>query len=230
MVHYSVMPGDTNAVSTFDGDANGTPDYIDTVLTTIEYVWNYEVSTMGYTAPPPDSGGGGDDRYDVYLHKIPFYGQTVPEDEIGDNPNSPFVTESHAFTTYLELHNNYTGFPLTGSAAIKVTAAHEFYHAIQIGYDKYESNWMIEATATWSEDEVYDDINDNRNYMPDWFRFPQYPLDAGTFASDNIYDPDLHKYGSWIFFRYLSEHVGGRAAHPGAHARVRQHKRRLQLQ
>ncbi len=207
LVHYSVVPVDTNAVSTFDGDANGTPDYVDTVLTTLEYVWNYETGTMGYTVPPSDAAAGGDDRYDVYIRKIALYGVTYPETDIGDNPNSTSVTESHAYISYLALRNNYVGFSTTGSAAIEVTAAHKFYHSIQDGYDAWVISWLKEATATWCEDEVYNLINDNYQYLHHIFSTPWIPLDAGAFNTDTY--PSNHKYGSWIFFRYVSEHLVG---------------------
>ena len=208
IVHYSVVPGDTNAISTHDGDGNGTPDYVDTVLTAVEHVWDYETSTMGYAAPPPDSGEGGDDRYDVYLVKIPYYGATFGSGKIGDNPNSPSITETNAYFTYLELRNNYIGFGLGAGDAIKVTSAHEFFHAIQSGYDNDRAAWLGEATATWIEDEVYDSINDNYGYMGSWFAHPQVPLDTNDYVigSDTVSN---HSYGSWIFFRYISEHVTG---------------------
>jgi hypothetical protein len=56
----------------------------------------------------------------------------------------------------------------------------------------------MEATATWAEDEVYDDINDNRQYLPvSPISQPQQPLDQ--------FGDSFRQYGEWIFFRYLSE-------------------------
>jgi uncharacterized membrane protein len=207
IVHYTIGIGNIDAVSPTDGDLNGTPDYIDTVLTTIENVWNVEVGTMGYSAPPPDSG---DDRYDAYIFKLESgtYGYVQPEKYIGDNPNSPFVTEVNAFSSYLALRNNYAGFTTIASQAIKVTTAHEFYHAIQNGYDLCERIWMKEATATWSEDEVYDNINDNYQYLTNFFSHPNYPLDASNYTNDTLSYGTDNWYGSWIFFRYISEKEG----------------------
>ena len=48
----------------------------------------------------------------------------------------------------------------------QVTAAHEFFHAIQFAYDYGEDAWMLEATATWMEERVFDKVNDNRQYLP----------------------------------------------------------------
>jgi probable HAF family extracellular repeat protein len=212
LVHYSVTAGNPNAVSPYDGNANGTPDYIDTVLSVIEYVWNYELSTMGYTSPPPDSMMGGDSRYDVYILNLKsgVYGYAESEDSIGHNPNSGNPAGANAYSSFLALRNNYNGFPTQGSLALEVTTAHEFYHAIEYGYDLDEETWMEEATATWCEDEVYDAIDDNLNYLPHWFDNPGFPLDASNDPTDTAKYGKNNWYGSWIFFRYISEHVGGR--------------------
>ena len=47
-----------------------------------------------------------------------------------------------------------------------VTAAHEYFHAVQFAYDFFEDGWFMEATATWAEDELFDTVNDNVNYLP----------------------------------------------------------------
>lgn len=80
---------------------------------------------------------------------------------------------------------------------MKVTAAHEYFHAVQFAYDVNESVFLMEATATWAEDEVYDTINDNRQYLPYGpLGYPQRSLGSSS---------GLAPYGAWIFFRHLSE-------------------------
>ena len=49
--------------------------------------------------------------------------------------------------------------------ALQVTAAHEYFHLVQFGYDINEDGWIMESTATWAEDEVFDSINDNAQYL-----------------------------------------------------------------
>ena len=62
--------------------------------------------------------------------------------------------------------------------ALRVTAAHEFFHAIQFAYDVYEDLWFMEGTATWVEDEVYDKINDNYQFLSDSpIRYPRRSVD-----------------------------------------------------
>ena len=83
-----------------------------------------------------------------------------------------------------------------------MTAAHEFFHAIQFAYDVAEDLWFMEGTATWVEDEVYDAINDNLQFLAfSPIRYPSAPADLTT---------DYHRYGSWIFFKFASEYLRDR--------------------
>ncbi len=204
-VFYSVAVGDSNAVSTIDENTDGTPDYVESILSEMENIWSKEIGTMGFTAPPGDSTTGGNSKYDIYLYKLApnLYGFAAPDSLVGNNPNST-AAEINAYTSYIALRNEYGQFTNHSQLEnIQVTAAHEFFHAVQFGYDQKEKDWLKEATAAWMEDEVYDDVNDNLQYLPNWFNSPSIPLDATHVESVG------HWYGSWIFFRYVSEHLGG---------------------
>ena len=83
-----------------------------------------------------------------------------------------------------------------------MTAAHEFFHAVQAAYDWFEDAWFMESTAAWMEDEVYTDINDNLQYLTSSpLRHPEVPLDFGN-------TDDFYLYGAWIWWRFLSEYLG----------------------
>jgi hypothetical protein len=83
-----------------------------------------------------------------------------------------------------------------------VTAAHEFFHAIQFGYDASEDRWLMEATATWVEERFADDIDDNRQYLRHGqLRRPRVPLDEFDAFRQN-------SYGNWLFFELLSRRYG----------------------
>ena len=49
------------------------------------------------------------------------------------------------------------------------------------------------------EEEIFDEINDCYQYMKDWFKYPHRSLDESGF----------HWYGSFIFFEYIEQHMGG---------------------
>ncbi|MGD2250271.1 MAG: VWA domain-containing protein [Candidatus Methanofastidiosia archaeon] len=191
-IHY-VTTGN-NAVDTTDSNTNGTPDYIEEMALYYDHVWDTEVTSYSYDSPASDisaSNNGGDARYDIYVFDLgDSYGYTCPEQS---------STPSYSF---IAMNNSYDEFPQNddpdGNAegAMKVTAAHEFFHAVQFVYDLYEERWWMETTSTWMEDEVYDQVNDNYNYMANWFSNPDASL---TLNNGN------HEYGNFIFARYLSE-------------------------
>src|ERR1044072_2528065 len=59
----------------------------------------------------------------------------------------------------------------------------------------------MEATATWAEDEVSDDVNDDLQYLT------QSPLSQPGSSMDHFEGGfGVRQYGDWIFFRYLTEH------------------------
>ena len=200
-IHYDLMG--TNAVDNTDSDSDSVPDYIETVAREFENVYEHEINVLGYSAPPKDGTiGGGMNKYDIFVKYTNAYGWTnwiYPA--VGDNENS-VEKELNAYSSYITIRNNYTsgGFPNTELENIQVTAGHEFFHMIQFGYDGEEVRWLMEATAVWMEEETYDDVNDCYQYMIPWFENPHYSLNRSN---------GLHQYGSYIFFKYVDEHLGG---------------------
>src|SRR5690606_38134581 len=81
---------------------------------------------------------------------------------------------------------------------LQVTLAHEYFHAVQFAYDFAEDGWFLEATAAWVEDEAFDDVNDNIQYLR-----AQSPLKQPQISMDKF--GGLRHYGAWIFFRFLTE-------------------------
>ena len=49
-IHYDL--NGTNAVNNTDSDGDSVPDYIETMATIFEEVYNHEINVHGYTAPP----------------------------------------------------------------------------------------------------------------------------------------------------------------------------------
>ncbi len=174
-----------------------TDGYKNQVVSVMSNVWNTETGSMGYKTPMNDTSSGGvdnpDTKVDVYLADLNdagLYGYCVPT-----LPQSGRHTSA-----YCVLDNDYDGYGIPRLSALQVTAAHEFFHAIQFNYDVGEDLWFMEATAAWIEDEVYDAINDNVQFLAFGpMRYPSAPVDLTT---------DYHRYGSWIFFKYASERLG----------------------
>lgn len=208
-VHYT-REGD-NAVFNPDLDynLNGHPDWVDTVGMVLDHVWDTEVTGMEYYPPPSDGDypdtvdNGGDGRYDIYILNLGggVLGYTQGERFASSGPYQ------NSATSYIVLDNDYTDPRHTQLQWLEVTSAHEFFHAIQMGYDglEYESDaenvkpyWM-EISAVWMEDMVYDQVNDYLLYLPEFFDYPW--LSLKTYRSL----ADLHAYGSCVWAFYLQE-------------------------
>jgi len=179
-------------------DAPPSASWVDTTLTTMNNVWTFEVGKLGYHPPIPDGHKGGDKRFDVYLADVGskgYYGYCAPED---------YAPGDHDLASgFCVLDNDFSKqqFGAPPMLSLKVTAAHEFFHAIQYAYDVNEDRWFMEATATWMEERYADDANDNRQYLPHGqLGVPSTPLDK--------FDSSGAQYGNWIFFELLSQQFG----------------------
>ncbi len=180
-----------------DSDGDGVPDYVETTRDVLNDVWDSVVVDGGYRAPLPDAASdnaGPDGRLDVYLLDIGddgFYGYCTTDD--------PDWRTTYAVSAYCVLDDDFATHQFGGvpTENLQVTAAHEFFHAVQYAYDWTEDVWLLEGTAAWVEDELYDDVDDNRQYLlsDSPLSDPQQPLDG---SRDN-------PYASWIFWRYLGE-------------------------
>jgi len=185
------------------------PDWIHLCAQVFDHVWEVEVDSLGYRQPPADGPWygdedyGGDSRYDVYVEDLDnhwVYGYTQSE---------YVVPEGHplATTSYLVVDNDYSSsiYPTPGNAGLMVTAAHEFFHAVQFAYDTREERFFMEISSTWMEDVVYDAVNDYYYYLASGssalFNCPE--LSLVTFDG-------IHEYSSCVWAHYLAKRFGRR--------------------
>lgn len=191
-IHYNL--NGVHGVDPADKDQNNIPDYVEVVAKTFDAVWELEINQMGYNPPPSD----GDQFYDIYLRELSTklaYG-FVTSDILGKSTAS----------SYMEIDNNFSDivYPTRGLDGLKVTAAHEFFHAIQFGYYALpEALWWHELTATWIEDVAYNNINDYYQYLTGFFSFPSFSLDAFRTTLGGV-----RVFGASVFAHYL-HHVYG---------------------
>jgi hypothetical protein len=189
-----------NAPDPTDADSDGVPDYVETTRDELNHVWDRVVTQSGYRPPRadlgPDRGAGPDSRLDVYLTDLGddyLYGYCVPE------TRGPRLTASG----YCVLDNDYAPRQYGEAQApldnLRVTLAHEFFHAVQFAYDYQEDPWLMEGTAVWVEDEIYDDIDDNRQFIKGGpMTHPRVPLDGYGHGSAGFY-------AAWTWWRFLAE-------------------------
>jgi hypothetical protein len=203
-----------DAVSTTDSNSNGIPDYVQSAADIFENVRGVEVNDLGFRPPKPDTtsaDNGGGAQSDVYFADVGgdgIYGYCT-----SDDPNRTHLGGSYPFydvSAYCVVDNDFSqaqfGNEVFGLTAMEVTAAHEYFHAIQFAYDVSEDDWLMEGSAVWMEDLVYNDINDYYQYLPvSQMGLPFVPLDYSSPSSDDSLTGQS-KYGAFLFFRYLEDH------------------------
>ncbi len=199
-------PNLTDANGVADGD--GTPDYVESLLSIAEFSYGVEVApgALGWEPPKPDVDGcsaSPSTHADIYLKQLGTKGL------FGYQSVDPGQGRSRSQYGYMVLDNDYAkseyGYDDPAIPA-SVTFAHEFNHLLQVNYDTFQDTWMFEATATWSEEKVYPEINDYLGYIPAFTKFPSEPITA-TFPPDQ--DKSLRIYGSAVWNHWLDTGGGG---------------------
>lgn len=226
-IHYTEDNTRLDAVYGSDGDQGTIPAYVTDLAAYLDNSWTETVTGMGYAAPQSDEPAGGDSRLDVYLVDMNAYGYTSFDSGPSD--------------VYIVMENDFEGFPDNldpvdqRKGSLKITAAHEFFHASQLQYTTNiaANAWWMEATGTWVEDIIYPEVNDYLNYTG--FKYVDsndngrwdsgetwYEIDGVTSAGtasrperwfDRPQNPLVsteasHEYGTIIFAKYLSEKYG----------------------
>lgn len=175
-IHYTISGID--AVPLQDVDGNGTPDFVEEVGLAFENSYTHEITQLAYREPPDDAGTDGPE-YDIYIQDLGsrYYGFTQGEGGIPETPQQDL-------RSYIVIDNDFNnGHFTTGIDGARVTAAHEYFHAIQFGYRVYQNSeepFYYEFCSVWMEDVVYDNINDYYQYLPSFFRNRNLPFNKFT--------------------------------------------------
>ncbi len=176
-IHYDTSG--THAPDLTDTGGNGIPDYIDSTAAAFDYSYEILINQLGYDAPVKfgevETETGDTIRYDVYVRDVVLlygnvYGLTNPYGDRINDDEDPVPR----YRAYIVVDNSYDHTPTTGIDGLKVTAAHELHHVIQIGSYGYwltmgaqrPTRFFYEITSTWLEDVIYPDINDYYYYLP----------------------------------------------------------------
>jgi hypothetical protein len=197
-VHYDTTGG--HAVYQPDVDVDpqdGVPDFVNRTAEYFDRSWFYICDTLGYDTPPYDGqNGGGENLYDVYMHRYAgAYGVTFAE-----SPSSQRPGRNYDYTSYIYVDPTYDGFGYNDrTLPMKVTSAHEFFHAVQFAYDINAGGWYMENCATWMEDIIWDDINDNYMYLSYFLNFVHLPLNTANGGFE---------YGAFLWPMFIYENWG----------------------
>jgi len=198
MIHYDTSG--SSAPLSEDLDSNGIPDYVERIGLYSDSSYRHYLFNLEYLPPPSDS----DSLYDIYvLNTGHAYGTAVKE-----NPGDSSWDD---YGSYIKIHNTMNiALPNQDPegqviGALKVTCAHEYYHATQMAY-AYKSGadiWWTEGNAVFFEDIVFDIVNDNYSFLPYFFNYPD------TFLIDtSSYSSSLHDYSTFIWTSFLAEKFG----------------------
>lgn len=188
-------------------------DYVSTIggglsiedyKTSLETAWAKQLDTFGWASPPLHPSAGG--KYHVIVDDLGtgLYGFVSPTGTyagfVGNNPATSW-DDVDAFASCMVLNSDYSPFLSSTQASLDATTAHELNHSIQFGYGALAGvnrpdDSFIEGGATWMEDEVFDDANDNYFYL-----WPQFHESMGQYPTDSPYE-------YWLTFRGLTEPYG----------------------
>lgn len=189
-----------------DVNDDGVPDWVAQTQTVLEHVWDVEIGGLGYRPPKSDASSandGGNGLLDVYLSNLGSVG--VFGYCASDDPTAATAAGQRDASAFCVLDDDFAQSQFGGPplSSLRVTSAHEFFHSVQFGYDAFEDPWLMEGTAMWMEDVVYDGINQSVDYLGvSALKQPSVPLDSPS-------DAHFFWYGSWIWFRFLTERLGG---------------------
>ena len=176
MVHYDTL----GVKAPNDLVVGGYSEYINQVAIAAEYAKFILINTLGYHDEPPDDDG----IYDIYIWNFTagYYGANFHE---GDG------------ISYIKIDNDYEeGFYTSGTIVMKLTVAHEYFHAIQRWYKQIsgDEGYFFELASTWIEDIIAPEGNDYLYWVDDLFNYPEKDFDS--FTSQTGYS--LALYGHYL--------------------------------
>ena len=190
----------------------------------LEQAWLTEIDSFNWADPPTTQLAEDeiDGKYHVRIDALgpglygfvssvgTYAGEAENGPFPGDNPNTSW-DDLDADASCMGLNQDYTGFPSPPQESLDSTTGHEFNHSLQFGYGALSGtvpdDSFIEGGATWMEDEVFDDANDNWNYL-----YPDFDSSMGE------HEGDIYAY--WLTFRGLTERFGANT--PGGAEQVMQ--------
>lgn len=184
-IHYDIEG--YNAPDLDDSNTpNGIPDYIDEVAIAADNAKQVIVNQLGFLEEIKDE----DQIYDIYIknYSAGVYGYNIPDENISG-------------ASYIEIDNAYEEnmYLTSGLNTMRLTVAHEFFHAIQRSYrnsSSFGEGYFWEMSSTWIEDIIVPQGDDYIFWVDNFFED----------VNQNISSTD--GYSIALFGHYLTNVVG----------------------
>lgn len=141
------------------------------------------VEEMNFRSEVQDNDG----VYDIYIKQLPngSYGWNCLESDNG--------------SSWIEIDDDYIGsnYSTTGFDAMRISVAHEFFHAIQRSYitNPGSISFFFELSSMWIEDLIYPDVNDYINFSQ---------IGDDYFTNPTLYLDQYNGYGLGLYGHYLN--------------------------
>lgn len=163
------------------------------LLESFELAWITEIETLGFTQPQSTESY----KFNVYL------GDTGGPSSLGANGYYFYDDDDWPMIVIAS--------DLLGTDEAFVTAAHEFFHAIQDSTGTYiyagDAAWYFEATAVWSEAKVHPGTTEYVKFIPSLAFLPHLPINYFDYP-DSLDLEEYHHYGASLFIKHLDEVYG----------------------
>ncbi|HKU37661.1 MAG TPA: MXAN_6640 family putative metalloprotease, partial [Polyangiales bacterium] len=191
-IHYT-RTGE-HAVPSADANADGVPDFVQQVAQEYAAVGAYYADQLGFEPPLSD----GDGRFDVYLLDFP----TSSDGEF--RKEACLAAAAFRCTGYMLHENDFNGRNYPSLArATRILASHEYFHAVQNGYDADASRVLSEGTAVWASEQYDPTLSDLEGFVAGYLQHTERSL-----GQEPMGPFDQFSYGSALFFQYLGERYG----------------------
>lgn len=168
------------------------------LLDAFELAWGVQIDELGHTRP----FGTPQTRFNVYL------GDT------GDNAPPGYGTGGYYSA-------DPEGWPmivvslstLASPEFADITAAHEFYHAVQGATGRFDYDisgpaaWFWEATAVWASAVVFPDEPLYASFLFGYAVFPHRPVNFFRYPSSGAIE-EFYQYGAFIWPLYVADRLG----------------------
>ncbi|MBL8922672.1 MAG: hypothetical protein JNJ54_27740 [Myxococcaceae bacterium] len=180
-----------------DRNDSGVPDFVEDVAAVYEDVWA-TYGAWGFRHPPRDTtvpSNGGDDRFDVYLLDFARQADGAFRQDACTTANAEICIG------YMVQENDFAGYGYPSlTEATRILGSHEFFHAVQAGYDSSQEVNLSEGTAVWATEQYDPQSDDFEGFIGAWLARPDRSLDSAPTGP-----VPASAYGTAIFFQFLTE-------------------------